>query len=64
MYEHVNRTIMAALPQLNKLSKLENKFFDRLEDDFDTPGALKIMIQAAKLRQLSDAMVTIFGLRY
>jgi cysteinyl-tRNA synthetase len=64
MYEHVNHKIMAALPQLKKFSKLEKIFLDHLEDDFDTPGALEIMIQAAKLRQLSNAMVTIFGLRY
>jgi cysteinyl-tRNA synthetase len=61
-YECIN-SIMASV-EIKKSSKLENRFFDFLEDDFDTPHALRIMMQAAKSRQLSNAMVTIFGLRY
>jgi cysteinyl-tRNA synthetase len=45
-------------------SKFENRFFDRIEDDFDTPGALKVIVEAAKSCKLSFAMVSTFGLQY
>ncbi len=60
-YEQINYLIAAG--QIDK-SKLENRFFERIEDDFDTPGALEVMVEAAKSRQLSNAMVNIFGLQY
>lgn len=62
-YECINDSIIETV-QSKRSSKLENDFFDCIEDDFDTPGALKIMIQATKSRQLSNAMVNLFGLRY
>jgi hypothetical protein len=36
-----------------------------IEDDFDSPGALKVLVEAARTHSTGlDAMVTIFGLRY
>ncbi len=61
-YERINSLI--AGKKAGPKSKLEDRFFERIEDDFDTPGALEIMVEAAKTRQLSDAMVSTFGLRY
>jgi cysteinyl-tRNA synthetase len=40
------------------------KFMQRLGDDFDTEGAIKVMIQAAKSGVGTRAMVEILGLRY
>jgi cysteinyl-tRNA synthetase len=50
----------------SRKTRIVDRFCERLEDDFDTPAATRIMIEAAKSRSLSDlsAMVTIFGLRY
>ena len=60
-YEQINYLISSR--RVGK-SKLEKRFFERIEDDFDTPGALEVMVEAVKSRQVSDAMVSIFGLRY
>jgi len=59
-YERIN-SLLATAKQAGR-SKLEGKFFKRIEDDFDTPGALEVMVEAAKSRQLSSAMVSTFGL--
>lgn len=45
--------------------KMAGRFFDRIEDDFDTPGATNVLIEAAKSRSADlDIMVSVFGLRY
>jgi hypothetical protein len=44
---------------------MAGRFFDCIKDDFDTPGALEVLIGAAKSRSADlNAMVSIFGLRY
>jgi cysteinyl-tRNA synthetase len=60
-YEQINYLISS---RRGAKSKLEKRFFERIEDDFDTPGALEVMVEAVKSSQVSDAMVSIFGLRY
>jgi cysteinyl-tRNA synthetase len=45
--------------------KLARKFFKRIEDDFDTPGALTVLLEAARERSVDlEVMVSVFGLRY
>jgi cysteinyl-tRNA synthetase len=56
--------VAATSDQLVVSSSLDFNFFRCIEDDFDTEGALKIMIKAARLRKVSNAMVRIFGLKY
>ncbi|WP_148681220.1 class I tRNA ligase family protein [Candidatus Nitrososphaera gargensis] len=45
--------------------KMAERFFDRIEDDFDTPGAISVLIEGAKSRSADlGTMVSVFGLRY
>ncbi|MGI0020928.1 MAG: class I tRNA ligase family protein, partial [Nitrososphaera sp.] len=48
-----------------KSDRLPEDFMRRIEDDFDTPGALRIMQRAVQRRSKGvGAMMSIFGLRY
>lgn len=64
-FELVNDSIAASVRAGHARSKLAGRFFRCIEDDFDTPGALKALVEAAKARSADlDAMVSTFGLRY
>jgi cysteinyl-tRNA synthetase len=55
--------IAAALNRQPRAVKMAGRFFDRIEDDFNTPGALKVLIEAAKSRSADlNAMASVFGL--
>ena len=64
-YQEIDNLIrMATSSRLIKSSCFDKDFFNHIEDDFDTLGALKTMIKAADSYQISTAMVNIFGLKY
>jgi cysteinyl-tRNA synthetase len=64
-FQHIDDTIAAALNRQPRAGRMAGRFFDRIEDDFDTPGAVKALIEAAKSRSADlNAMVSVFGLRY
>lgn len=66
-FERISDAIAAALnsKQGSGKSKLIGRFFERIEDDFDTPGAIKVMVEAARVRSPDlNAMVNILGLQY
>jgi cysteinyl-tRNA synthetase len=64
-FQRIDDTIAAALDSQPRAGKMAKRFFDRIEDDFDTPGAVKVLIEAAKSRTADlNAMVNVFGLRY
>jgi cysteinyl-tRNA synthetase len=64
-FERIDDMIAASMRASRGRSKWANKFFRRIEDDFDTPGALKVLVKAAKARSADlGAMVSVFGLRY
>ena len=57
--------VAAAIQAGNGRSKLANKFFKHIEDDFDTPAALKVLVEAAMQKSADvEVMANIFGLRY
>ncbi|HEY3094449.1 MAG TPA: class I tRNA ligase family protein [Nitrososphaera sp.] len=64
-FRRIDDMIAAALNRKPRPVKMAGRFFDCIKDDFDTPGALKVLIGAAKSRSADlNAMVSIFGLRY
>lgn len=64
-FEKVNDSIASSVRSGRTRSKPSNRFFKCIEDDFDTPGALKVLVEAARARGSGlDAMVSSFGLRY
>lgn len=64
-FEHIDGVIAAGMRASRSRSKLARKFFKRVENDFDTPGALKVLVEAAKMCSTDlGAMVSVFGLRY
>ena len=64
-FERVNDSIAASVRAGRARSKLTGRFFRHIEDDFDTPVALKVLVEAARARSADlDAMVSVFGLRY
>ena len=64
-FERVNDSVAASVRAGRARSKLAGRFFKCIEDDFDTPGALKVLVEAARARSADlDVMVSTFGLRY
>lgn len=64
-FERVDDAVAAAMQAGNGRSKLANKFFKHIEDDFDTPAALKVLVEAARQKSADvEVMANIFGLRY
>jgi cysteinyl-tRNA synthetase len=64
-FQRIDDMVAAALNRQPRAVKMAGRFFDRIEDDFDTPGALKVLIEAAKSCSADlNAMVSVFGLRY
>jgi cysteinyl-tRNA synthetase len=64
-FQRVDDKIAAAMDSQAYAGKMVGRFFHRIEDDFDTPGALKVLIEAAKSRSADiNAMVNVFGLQY
>lgn len=64
-FERVNDSVAASVRAARARPKLAGRFFKCIEEDFDTPGALKVLVEAARARSADlDAMVSTFGLRY
>ena len=64
-FERIDHMIASALNRQPAARKMAGRFLDCIEDDFDVPGALNVLIGAAKSRSADlDAMVSVFGLRY
>lgn len=64
-FDRIDAAIYIALQGEKDKSKMAGRFFKRIDDDFDTPGALKVLLEAAKARSSDfESMVSIFGLRY
>jgi cysteinyl-tRNA synthetase len=64
-FERIDDNIAASVRAGGARSKLAGRFFRCIEDDFDTPRALKALVEAARARSADlDAMVSVFGLRY
>lgn len=64
-FMRIDAMIATSMQESRDDSELNRKFFKHIENDFDSPRALKVLIEAAKA-QSSDlgTMVKIFGLRY
>ena len=64
-FQLIDDMISAAMNDNPRPVKMAARFFDCLEHDFDTPGALKVLVESAKSRSADlKAMVSIFGLHY
>jgi cysteinyl-tRNA synthetase len=64
-FRRIDDMVATSMQTCRTRSKLAGKFLKRIEDDFDTPGALKVLVEAARTRSADlDAMVSVFGLRY
>lgn len=62
-YAKLDDAISGAVDKKDKAEHTK-KFVQRLDDDFDTPGAVKAMLQAARAGAGTGAMAGILGLRY
>ena len=55
--------IAGAIDKKNKATYMK-RFMQKMDDDFDTPGAVKVMLEAACAGAGTGAMAEILGLRY
>jgi len=64
-FQRFDDMIAVGIQTSRRRSKLARKFFKRIEDDFDTPGALTVLLEAAREPSADlEVMVRVFGLRY
>jgi cysteinyl-tRNA synthetase len=64
-FQRIDNMVASALNSQSCPVKMADRFLHCIEDDFDTPGALKVLMRAARSRSADlKAMVSVFGLRY
>jgi cysteinyl-tRNA synthetase len=62
-YIEIDGVIAGAADKKSKPTYLK-RFMQKLDDDFDTQGAIKVMLEAARAGAGTGAMAGILGLRY
>jgi cysteinyl-tRNA synthetase len=63
-WAEIDRMISSSVKKKKISKSYQRKFMQKLNDDFDTQGAIEVMLEAARLEICTAVMAGILGLRY